>query len=92
MIATKAERKSGYPVGPTLPAVAVTMTQAGRGVGVGVAGPGVGVIPFVVMVIKPLFCGGENELRSISINSKSLGNALQAKALVSPAFVLTRFQ
>ena len=64
----------------------------GNGVGEGVAGPGVGVIPFVVMVMSPLFCGGEIEFKSISMNSKSFGNALHAKRLLSPKFVITRFQ
>jgi hypothetical protein len=48
----------------------------GGGVGVGLAdgvgvSVGVGVAP--VMVIKPLFCAGENEFRSTSMNSKSFG-------------------
>ena len=52
------------------------------GVGDGVGGNvGVGVGPPVVIVIKPLFCCGEGEFKSVSMNSKSFpGRALQVSA------------
>jgi len=69
----------------------------GVGVGVGVGGglavgltEGVGVgIGIPVMVMRPLFWLGETAFKSASMNSKSLGNGLQAKELVVPGTLLT---
>ena len=67
----------------------------GAGVGVGEAvaagvGDGVAVGATPVIVIRPLFCGGEIEFRSVSMNSKSFGKAAQTNGLVFPGVLLTR--
>src|SRR5204862_271005 len=49
---------------------------------------GVGATP--VMVIRPLFCAGEVEFRSVSMNSKSFGNGAQTNGLMFPGVLLTR--
>jgi hypothetical protein len=59
------------------------------GVGVGLGVPGVGVGP---IVISPLFCWGECEFKSLSMYSKSLGNARQVNGVEAPGVELTRFQ
>jgi hypothetical protein len=54
-------------------------------------GDGQGVGPGELTVIIPLFCGGENEFSSGSMNSKSFGNGGQVKE-VEATLLVTRFQ
>ena len=55
--------------------------------------PEMPAVPGPVMVIIPLFCGeADHAFRSVSINSKSFGTALQVNAVLCPGTELTRFQ
>ena len=61
----------------------------GVGVGEGLGVPGVGAGP---IVIRPLFCCGEIEFKSLSMNSKSFGNGCQLNGVLCPSVLLTRTQ
>ena len=93
---TLSDPGAGVGVGPGGVGVAVGGGGVGLtvGVGDGVGGNvGVGVGPPVVIVIKPLFCCGEGEFKSVSMNSKSFpGRTLQVSAVDAPGELLTRFQ
>jgi hypothetical protein len=77
----------GVAVGGTAVAVGVGGTGVAVGVAPGGVAVGVGVGP--VMVIIPLFCNGECEFRSVSMNSKSFGNGCQTNSVNCPGVLLT---